>query len=523
MPSRQSARRERRRFRPLRLEPLEQLVLPGFLAPLPFDAGSAPIAVVAGDFNGDGIPDLAVANNIYPNGTVSVLLGKGDGSFLPAQTFPVGGEPTALAVGDFNGDGTPDLAVADANPGGVSVLVGNGDGSFQEPTTYASVSFPLSVAVADFNGDGILDLAVVGNNEFGGAVNVHLGNGDGTFLDAIFVAVQDLPSSVAAADFNGDGFSDLAVVDRSGVVQVLLSNGNGTFQPPQVWGAGGMDPSSGAVGDFNGDGIPDLAVAGLSSDGRNWIVTVLLGTGDGGFRYADGGAAGQNAQSVAVGDFNGDGILDLTVANYNFGTPSVSVLLGNGDGSFQPAMTYDAGPNPFSVAVGDFNGDGSDDLAVTNVVPRNVSILLNDNAWGSAPQPGGQPPGDVRAAATAVEPPAAPVLALLPTPDVLPTDLGMAVLGSPGAVTMPVSGPSRLPFRVDADPGAAAAAVPEASRREVPAGQAPALPRRARVAGFFEDPARFEHLRRAPDLAPLRPQDDIRQLVVQLAAAAPED
>jgi hypothetical protein len=453
MPLCQSDRSERRWFRLLRLEPLEPRVVPGFLAPLPFDAGSAPSAVAVGDFNGDGIKDLAVAN--YGDNNVSVLLGNGDGTFQDAVNYAAGTYPSSVAVGDFNGDGTQDLAVANAS-GGVNVLLGNGDGTFQDAVNYATVD-AYSVAVGDFNGDGIKDLAVVGNDDLGGAVNVLLGKGDGTFQTARSFAVQDLPSSVAAADFNGDGFSDLAVVDRAGVVQVLLSNGNGTFQHPQAWGAGGMDPSSGVVGDFNGDGIPDLAVAGLSSDGRNGIVTVLLGTGDGGFRDAAGGAAGLNPQSVVVGDFNGDGIPDLAVANYNFGfgTPSVSVLLGNGDGSFQPAMTYDAGTNPFSVAVGDFNGDGSDDLAVTNFVPSDVSILLNDNVWGG-PRPGGQPSGHGRQVTTAVELRGARILAILPTSDVLPTDAGTPVLGSLQAV--PVPGPSRLPVRVDAGQDSAAAA-----------------------------------------------------------------
>jgi hypothetical protein len=133
--------------------------------------------------------------------------------------------------------------------------------------------------------------------------------------------------------------------------------------------------------------------------------------------------------------------------------------MGTGDGSFQTTnVSYVAGSFPTSVAVGDFNGDGSDDLAVANSGSNDVSILLNDNAWGDAPRPGGQPPGEGRPAAAAVEPPAAPVPALLPTPGVLPTDAGTAVLGSPGAETMSVPGPSGVPFRVDADPGSAAAA-----------------------------------------------------------------
>jgi hypothetical protein len=476
MPLRKSVRRERRSFRPLRLEPLEQLMLPGFLAPLAFDAGSAPSSVAVADFNGDGIKDLAVAN--LGSANVSVLLGNGDGTFQDAVNYAAGTEPISVAVGDFNGDTIPDLAVANWLSGTVSILLGNGNGTFQGGRSFAASYRLYSVAVGDFNGDGIPDFAVVGNDDFGrGTVSVGLGNGDGTFIVFSFVTVRDLPSSVAVGDFNGDTIPDLAVVDRSGVVQVLLGNGDGSFQDQREWGAGGMDPSSGVVGDFNGDGIPDLAVAGLRSGISDGFVTVLLGTGDGGFRYAAGAAAGYNPQSVAVGDFNGDGIPDLTVANYSIshGTPSVSVLLGNGDGSFQPAMTYDAGTHPFSVAVGDFNGDGSDDLAVANNLGSNeVSILLNDNAW-TDPRPGGQPPGRGRA----VEPSAAPVPAIPSAADVLAADVGTAVLGSPGAVTKPVPGPSPLRIGVDAEPDSAAAA-PE------PRGAAP--PVASVGAAFHGDP-----------------------------------
>jgi hypothetical protein len=181
---------------------------------------------------------------------------------------------------------------------------------------------------------------------------------------------------------------------------------------------------------------------------------------------------------VAVGDFTGNGILDLAVANSPSNT--VSVLLGNGDGTFHTApINYLAGNAPNSVAVGDFNGDDAVDLAVANSNSHDVSILLNDNAWPHAPRrPGGQPPGDGRAAAAAVEPRAAPAHALPPAADVLPTNAGLAVLGSPWAVTVP--GPSRLRSGVDADPGAAAAA---------PAPSGAASPDVvAEAGGFFREP-----------------------------------
>jgi hypothetical protein len=212
-----------------------------------------------------------------------------------------------------------------------------------------------------------------------------------------------------------------------------------------------------AVGDFNSDGIPDLAVGDLGDgNGNGQGVSVLLGNGDGTFQAARNFAAGYSPGSVAVGDFNSDGIRDLGVA----GAGGVRVLLGNGDGSFQtPNVSYVAGSDPSSVAVGDFNGDGSADLAVTNSGSNDVSILLNDNSWPSAPRPGGQSQGEGRTAATAVEPLAAFAPALPPAPDVLPSASAVAVLGSPWAVPTPVPGPSHLPFGVDADQGSAAAAL----------------------------------------------------------------
>jgi hypothetical protein len=370
-----------RAWRP-RLERLETRCLPGFLAPLAFDAGIGPTSVAVGDFNGDGKPDLAVANQGSDN--VSVLLGQGDGTFLTAVSYPIGTYPLSVAVGDFNGDGKQDLAVAGGgNNGTVSVLLGNGDGSFQKAVSYAAGSQPQSVAVADFNGDGILDLAVA-NSTSPGTVRVLLGQGDGTFLPAQSFPAGAGPRSVAVGDFNGDGRPDLVVANPdSNTVSVLLGNGDGTFQPAQSFAAG-IDPIAVAVGDFNGDGRLDLAVG-------NWASTlrVLLGQGDGTFLPALSQAVGSILYSVAVGDLNGDGKPDLAVANWTSDT--VSVLVGNGDGTFQAARDFSAGTNPVFVAAGDFNGDGRSDLAVADFgsggYGQGVCVLLgNGSAILQAPR-----------------------------------------------------------------------------------------------------------------------------------------
>jgi hypothetical protein len=279
--------------------------------------------------------------------------------------------PLALATGDFNGDSKLDLAVAAGN---VSVLLGKGNGAFQAPVDYAAGAAPDFVAVGDFNGDGKLDLAVANANS--NNVSVLLGSGDGTFQPAVNYDTGFEPEAVAVGDFNGDGKLDLVVVNTAAgngrsSVSVLLGKGNGTFQPAVNYRAG-FDPDSVAVGDFNGDGNLDLAVANFGTNN----VSILLGSGKGTFQTAVNYDTGGGSQSVAAGDFNGDGKLDLAVANY--ASNNVSVLLGNGNGTFQAAANYETGAGPMAVAVGDFNGDGKLDLAVANNGSQDVSILLGN-------------------------------------------------------------------------------------------------------------------------------------------------
>jgi hypothetical protein len=303
--------------------------------------------VAVGDFNGDGRLDLAVANNYpdYQDNSVSVLLGNGDGTFQAAQNFAVGSAPSSVVVGDFNGDGLLDLAVANDRSDTVSVLLGNGDGTFQDARNFNAGSFPYCLAVGDFNGDGLLDLAVA--NSGANVVTVWLGNGDGSFRSAGVVTSGRYPISVAVGDFNGDGRLDLAVADYGsypdvqGRVSILLGNGDGTFQAAQNFPVGRV-PSSVVVGDVNGDGVPDLVVTSgteLDEVTTSGTVRVLLGKGDGTFRAFPAShvsyVAGDFVNSVAVGDFNGDGWLDAVTANVTLpGTANasgdVSILLNDG-------------------------------------------------------------------------------------------------------------------------------------------------------------------------------------------------
>jgi hypothetical protein len=347
---------------------------PSFAPALTLPAGNDPFAVAVGDFNGDGKPDIAVANaGGGVAGNVSVLLGNGDGTFQAAVNYRAGTGPDAVVVADFNSDGKLDLAVANPPDGTVSILLGRGDGTFKPAVNYHAGAGAARLAVGDFNGDSKLDLVIGSSTGVCGGFSVLLGNGDGTFKSAVSYDVGACHRGVAVGDFNGDGKADLALVGGLGLVgkiSVLLGNGDGTFQAAVDYAVGAGQHSI-AVGDLNGDGKADLVAANYVSA----TISVLLGNGDGTFQTAVNYDVGQNPQSVAVGDFNGDGKADLAVANSGDGT--ISVLLGNGDGTFQPAVNFYAGTRPDYFAVGDFNGDGTPDLAVPVSDDNNIAVLLN--------------------------------------------------------------------------------------------------------------------------------------------------
>jgi hypothetical protein len=292
-------------------------------------------------------------------------LAQGQGvSFAPPRDFVVGNVPQWVAVGDFNRDGVEDLAVASRGTTAVWVLLGNGDGTFQAARSFPANLSPVSVAVGDFNGDGVQDLVTA--NYDSNDVSVLLGNGDGTFLAPLNLSVGpgSTPNCVVVGDFNGDGRADLAVATFGGgnatSIAVLLGNGNGTFLAPQTVNTG-RGPLWVAVGDLNGDGLQDLAVANFNADAAS--VSVVLGNGNGTFQAARNTPV-HGAACVAVGDLNGDGLQDLAVVDYYSG--NVAVLLGNGDGTYAPAVIYAAEFNALTVTVGDLSGDGLADLAVAN-------------------------------------------------------------------------------------------------------------------------------------------------------------
>jgi hypothetical protein len=345
-----------------------------FSAPVQtFSAGAKPVGVTAGDFNGDGKPDLAVANSYGSN--LSILLGNGNGTFAAQQTVVVGAYPNSVAVGDVNGDGIADVVSTNNQANCLSVLLGNGDGTFQAQKTLVTGLNPNEARIGDLNNDGKPDLFVSNLNS--GTESIYLGNGDGTFQVERTLAVGPSPISSVGADLNGDGKLDL-VISQEGVnlVEVLLGNGGGTFAPTVTYAGSGSLGSLIAT-DVNGDGVTDVEVA----EGMGATVGVFLGNGDGTLisQQTTLGAAG--LQSLNWSDLNGDGAVDLITGGTTSGK-SVGGSLGLGNGGFSTVQTFNGGNSAWGLAVLDYNGDGRADIASANR-DNNTVTLLSLNPFGT--------------------------------------------------------------------------------------------------------------------------------------------
>jgi hypothetical protein len=380
-----------------------------------YPTGTRPISVTSADFDGDGDIDLAVANNGSNN--VSVLLNNGDGTYAPRVNYPAGSQPQSVTSADFDGDIDIDLAVANSGSNNVSVLLNNGDGTYAPRVNYPAGSSPHSVTSADFDGDGDIDLATA--NYSANNVSVLLNNGNGTFATKVDYPAGSQSVSVTSADFDGDGDIDLATANyTANNLSILINTGYGTYAP-RVNYQTGTNPRSVTSADFDGDGDIDLAVA---NNGSNTVSILhirqsntykppalrLYTSGNDAvqvqglnnkqiFRVDGQGSAtiggtesvqkvmfankvdyptGNTPYSVSPADLDGDGDIDLAVAN--FSSNNVSVLLNNGNGTYASRVNYPTGNTPYSVSPADLDGDGDIDLITANFSSNNISVLLNN-------------------------------------------------------------------------------------------------------------------------------------------------
>ncbi len=340
-------------------------------------AGDYPAFVVIGDLDDDEDLDLAVTS--WTEEIVSVFLNNGGGRFANGVTYPAGIGPVGLAVGDLDDDGDLDLAAANLgpvfNPGTtVSILLNSGNATFAMPVPYGVGQAPSSVIITDLDADGDADLALT--NLHDDTASVLLNNGDATFADDVTYGVGDGPSFVAAGDFDGDVDRDLAVVNSfRNTLSILHAHSDGSFQDVVNLDVG-EGPSAVAIDDLDGDGDLDLAVA--IRGGIPFVpgkVSILLNQGDGAFAEQVAFGTGTYPEFVAIGDLDGDGDGDIAVTDTVDHT--VSILLNGGAGRFADAVAYNTGPSPLYLAIGDLDDDGDLDLAVANGDGENVSILLN--------------------------------------------------------------------------------------------------------------------------------------------------
>ncbi|HEY1011402.1 MAG TPA: FG-GAP-like repeat-containing protein, partial [Herpetosiphonaceae bacterium] len=365
---------------------LSTIIYPFVSPPPTYAVGARPVALDAGDINGDTYLDIAVAN--AGGNSVSLLLGTAAGPLQAGTTVPVGTDPSAVLLRDFDRDGKLDLAVTNKGSNTLTTYRGSGTGTFTALQTVPVSPGPVALDAGDANGDAYLDLAVASTTQIG----VLGGTAAGSFAMINPITIASAPAALRFTDANIDGRQDL-VVGWAGTepASVLYGLGNAAFQAPQPIAAGAKSASI-AAGDINGDSLPDLAIANQDTD----TVAILLNQT---IRPTFGAQLGQTGQTspagIAAGDLNNDGRQDLVVTN--FSNHTITALLGAADGGFQTPVVTASGNNPRAVALGDLNRDGKLDAAVANRVDSKVTILLGQGngsfvaASGSPHTVGSQP------------------------------------------------------------------------------------------------------------------------------------
>jgi hypothetical protein len=351
----------------------------GFRIAPSYPTGLYPDKVVAKDVNGDGKLDLVTLDYAL----ISVLLGRGDGTFAPKIDYaaPLG---SGLAAGDMNGDGKADLVIT-AVDGTLNVMLGNGNGTFQSPIiTSLQILNLLDPTLGDLNKDGYLDVVIgLAGGRSNGGVLVALGKGDGTFSSQTSYAAGWHPTSVAASDLNADGKLDLAVVDQAGNLSTLLGNGDGTFQKALTIPLG-YESLFVVSGEFNGDGRTDLALTVFPFYGSSlrWSVAVFFGNGDGTFQPPTLYPTDVPVYDLIVADYDHNGTQDLGVMSAGAGA---GTMLNKGDGSFGQLHSY-AALYAEAMTSGDLNGDGIPDLVTCSGVSLvNVFLNFGDGTFPGAP------------------------------------------------------------------------------------------------------------------------------------------